>query len=493
MEDNSEKKEDEKDEGSDQISDIKKIMQLNKIGALFLTADKYDKAEKILKKTLDFYTEKKEKKEIPNFFYSILYCNLAKVYSCQKKFEEAKPLYIEVILNHPLFKLILKNSVLMEKYFSIKNLENLTTDKTLRKEEEILQKAELFLKYFEKDSESRKEFESKILDNFTSNKLNNKASLSDSLVNLAVIFQIENKDISVSLDMYILSILIDENNSVSNVNYNNYLRECNYKNKSDIYINKRIQFTLNDYSINIIPEDASIKNSNETSKDSLFTFICMKWGKKYDADYMNRLYNGIKKNMTKPFKLYCITDIPEGLNPEIKDIKLETKFSGWMKKSILFDEKILNQIEGINENSLICFIDLDMIIYNNIDFLTEYKGNFCLMKTDDIQCEGSHNGYNSSIVLYRRNFGRKIYDTMEKYEKEVTNQIVRFDHYLEFIVKNSDFTQDVFVGKILDYNTYCKDKSLNDLPKDGAIIAFPRSPKPHQCSEEWISKFWCLL
>ena len=490
MESNPENNE-EKEETPDQISDIKKIMQLNKIGALLLTGDKYEKAESILKKTLDFYIEKKKKKEIPNFFYSILYCNLAKVYSCQKKFNEAKQLYIEIILNHPLFKLIIKNSDLMEKYFNIKNLENILTDKTLRNEDEILKKAELFLKYFEKDSESRKEFLSKILENYTNNKLNNRASLSDSLVNLAVIFQIENKDISVSLDMYILSILIDEDNSVSNVNYNNYLRECNFKTKSDIYINKRIQYALNDYSINIIPEDALIKNENEKNDESLI-FITMKWGKKYDADYLNKLYNGIKKNISKSFSFYCITEIPEGLNKDIKIINLETKFKGWMKKCILFDEKILNQLESIKENSLICFIDLDMIIYNNLDFLTEYKGNFALMKTDDIQCEGSHNGYNSSIILYRKNFGRKIYDIMDKYENELTNQIIRFDHYLEFIVKNADFTQDVFIGKILDYNTYCKDKKLEELPKDGAIIAFPRSPKPHQCSEDWIKKYWSL-
>ena len=490
MESNPEKNE-EKQETSDQISDIKKIMQLNKVGALLLTGDKYEKAESILKKTLDFYLEKKNKKEIPNFFYSILYCNLAKVYSCQKKFNEAKPLYIEIILNHPLFKLIIKNSDLIEKYFNIKNLENIITDKTLRNEDEIIKKSELFLKYFEKDSESRKEFLTKILDNYTNNKLNNKASLSDSLVNLAVIFQIENKDISVSFDMYILSILIDEDNSVSNVNYNNYLRECNFKSKSDIYINKRIQYALNDYSINIIPEDALIKNENEKNDESLI-FITMKWGKKYDADYLNKLYNGIKKNITKNFTFYCITEISEGLNKEIKIINLETKFKGWMKKCILFDEKILNQIESIKENSLICFIDLDMIIYNNLDFLSEYKGNFALMKTDDIQCEGSHNGYNSSIILYRKNFGRKIYDIMDKYENELTNQIIRFDHYLEFIVKNADFTQDIFIGKILDYNTYCKDKKIDELPKDGAIIAFPRSPKPHQCNEDWIIKFWSL-
>ena len=218
----------------------------------------------------------------------------------------------------------------------------------------------------------------------------------------------------------------------------------------------------------------------------------MKWAKKYDTDYLNKLYNRIKKNISKKFNFYCITEITEGLNKEIKIINLETKFKGWMKKCMLFDEKIINQLESIKENSLICSIDLDMIIYNNIDFLNDYKGNFALMKTDDIQCEGSHNGYNSSIILYRKNFGRKIYDIMDKYENELTNQIIRFDHYLEFIVKNADFTQDVFIGKILDYNTYCKDKKLEELPKDGSIIAFPRSPKPHQCNEDWIKKLWSL-
>ena len=154
---------------------------------------------------------------------------------------------------------------------------------------------------------------------------------------------------------------------------------------------------------------------------------------------------------------------------------------------MLFDPKILDQITK-NPNEILCFIDLDMIVYNNIDFIFEYKGNFALMKTDDIQCEGSKDGYNSSVVVYRRGFGGEIYSTMEKYEKELTNQIVRFDHYLEYIVKNADFTQDVFEGKILDYNTYCKGKAT--LPESGAIIAFPRSPKPHECEDEWIKKYW---
>lgn len=470
------------------LSDFEKIMQLNKLGALFLSGDKYEKAQNILKKTLEFYIEKKEKKEIPNFFYSILYCNLAKVYSCQKNFKDAEPLYRECIQNHPLYKLLCKYSDLLSEQFCITNIKDLLSNKEIVTEDKIINKFNALMKYFDKDSECRKEFTSKIIKEYKSNNLNTVSSLSDSLVNLSVILQIETKDLESSLDMYIIALLIDEDNTVANVNYNNFLREVNLKPKSDEYIIKRIQFALDDTSIAILPADASIKStSSNESTSPLVNFICMKWGKKYGSDYVNKLYHGIRNNTKHNFSFFCITDDPQGLDSEIKPIKLETPFSGWMKKSMLFDEKILTQITNNNEETL-CFIDLDMIVYNNIDFIFEYKGNFCLMKTDDIQCENSINGYNSSIVVWKRGFGKEIYSTMEKYEKALTKQIVRFDHYLEFIVKNSDFTQDVFKGKILDYNTYCKGKK--ELPTDGAIVAFPRSPKPHECNEDWIKQFW---
>lgn len=110
------------------------------------------------------------------------------------------------------------------------------------------------------------------------------------------------------------------------------------------------------------------------------------------------------------------------------------------------------------------------------------------MKTDDIQCEASKDGYNSSIILWRNGFGRLIFDYMKRFHTQITNQIVRFDHYLEYIIKNSQFVQDEFVGKVLDYNTYCKGK--DDLPDVAAIIAFPRHPKPNDCKEKWVEKHW---
>lgn len=209
----------------------------------------------------------------------------------------------------------------------------------------------------------------------------------------------------------------------------------------------------------------------------------MKWGTKYGSDYVNKLYNGIKRNFKKEFKLFCITENSTDLDSNIEIIDLKCEYKGWMKKSYLFSEEVTKQL-----SKRICFIDLDMIIYNDITCFSDYDGDFCLYSTNDIQCEGSKNGYNSSIVLWRNGYGTQIYDFLVHYHSHITKQVIRFDHYLEYIIKNSDFVQDEFKNLVLDYNFYCKGKE--ELPVTGGIIAFPRYPKPHECSEKWVSQYW---
>ena len=65
----------------------------------------------------------------------------------------------------------------------------------------------------------------------------------------------------------------------------------------------------------------------------------MKWGTKYDSEYVNKLYRGIKRNTNKKFDFYCITEDIANLNSEIKTLELDIEFKGWMRKSILFNYK----------------------------------------------------------------------------------------------------------------------------------------------------------
>ena len=46
--------------------------------------------------------------------------------------------------------------------------------------------------------------------------------------------------------------------------------------------------------------------------------ICMKWGTKYGSEYVNRLYNMVKRHTTVDFKMVCLTDRTEGINPEVQ-------------------------------------------------------------------------------------------------------------------------------------------------------------------------------
>lgn len=66
--------------------------------------------------------------------------------------------------------------------------------------------------------------------------------------------------------------------------------------------------------------------------------LCVKWGKKYGADYVNKLFIGIKKNTRKLFSFYCFTDDPAGLNPEIQVVLLKETWGGWWGKATLFSK-----------------------------------------------------------------------------------------------------------------------------------------------------------
>ena len=41
--------------------------------------------------------------------------------------------------------------------------------------------------------------------------------------------------------------------------------------------------------------------------------ICIKWGDKFGADYVNRLYKMVEKNLTLPHRFVCFTDNSDGI------------------------------------------------------------------------------------------------------------------------------------------------------------------------------------
>ncbi len=107
--------------------------------------------------------------------------------------------------------------------------------------------------------------------------------------------------------------------------------------------------------------------------------LCMKWGTKYGPEYVNRLYHMVKKNLTLPFKMVCLTDDTSGIEPDILcfpipplELPPGSPERGWNKLSTFEPD-----LYGLKGQAL--FLDIDIIILDNIDEFFTYPGEFLII------------------------------------------------------------------------------------------------------------------
>jgi len=113
--------------------------------------------------------------------------------------------------------------------------------------------------------------------------------------------------------------------------------------------------------------------------------LCMKWGDYYTADYVNRLYAGVKRNMHLPFRFVCVTDNAEGLRPEVEavpfppDPKVPGKYvpRPWPN---IFAKLALFQDGFADLKGPTLFLDVDVLVTGNLDRFFLYRpGEFCII------------------------------------------------------------------------------------------------------------------
>ncbi|MBP5985585.1 MAG: hypothetical protein KA538_00200 [Azonexus sp.] len=115
--------------------------------------------------------------------------------------------------------------------------------------------------------------------------------------------------------------------------------------------------------------------------------ICIKWGTKYPAYYVNRLYAGVQRHLSRPFRFFCVTDDASGIRPEVEIIPLpvepfaaqiattlaESKRKGAFGKISLFKPGL------IDASGPILGFDLDVVITGPLDELIDFApGKICM-------------------------------------------------------------------------------------------------------------------
>lgn len=244
--------------------------------------------------------------------------------------------------------------------------------------------------------------------------------------------------------------------------------------------------------------------------------ICMKWGTKYPAEYVNRLYNMVSRNLTLDFQMVCLTDDETGIVPEVKcypipELSLTSNLPerGWKKLTTFKPE--LYDLKGTA-----LFLDIDIVITDNIDcfFTHQAKHDDSVMIIRDWKKPWRMIG-NSSV--YRFSIGENKYPNLlsnfeqnfetirgeVRHEQAYLSNYLREHHHLEYWDESWCVSFKYHCIKPFPLS-FVQAPSIPDTPNNPAkIVIFHGEVNPHDAIKggggkwyrkvlpsPWIEEYW---
>ena len=118
---------------------------------------------------------------------------------------------------------------------------------------------------------------------------------------------------------------------------------------------------------------------NSESETPRRTVLCMKWGSKYGAEYVNRLYGMVRRHLSGDFDFVCLCDDAGGIRPEVRcqdipplDLPEGIPERGWKKLT-----SFTADLHGLRGTAL--FLDLDVVIVGTLDDFFTLPGDFLII------------------------------------------------------------------------------------------------------------------
>ncbi len=219
--------------------------------------------------------------------------------------------------------------------------------------------------------------------------------------------------------------------------------------------------------------------------------ICIKWGTKFGANYVNNLYNMVEKNLTVPHRFVCFTDDRTGLNPNIETRELPPYVEnsaigdkGWRKLSLF--NKELADLKGTA-----LFLDLDIVIRENLDKFFEVEGDFLIIKDWDFPNDIIGN---SSVFRFEIGKYPEVLENFYKLGNEIRNDYKNEQAFLSYQMYEKGILKYWDSSWCVSFKRTCLQpfplnffKEPNE-PKNAKIVIFHGRPTPEQAKKGFCGK-----
>lgn len=236
----------------------------------------------------------------------------------------------------------------------------------------------------------------------------------------------------------------------------------------------------------------------------------MKWGDKYPAEYVDKLYGMVARHVTPPFRFVCMTDRSEGIRPEVECLPCPTvpvppphNNRGWRKVSLWNDS-----LPGMDGDWL--YLDLDVVVTGTLDGFFEYAPQLSYIVMQNWTQPGKGIG-NTSVFRFRVGSHPYLLHELVAHHDELIPRYRNSQTYISRTVKDIAFWPDEWC---ILFKTHCIPPMPQRwwkppfLPASARVVAFPGLPNPDEAVEgrwpapwhkrfykhilpaTWIGKYW---
>jgi hypothetical protein len=136
---------------------------------------------------------------------------------------------------------------------------------------------------------------------------------------------------------------------------------------------------------------------------------CIKWGRLFGPDYVNRLYSGVRRHLPGPLRFVCMTEHAEGLHPDVEVVALPQEpfqaemdralavanRQGAMRKVSLFRPGVIPDLQGE-----VLGFDLDVVITGDLTPLLRHEPGQVIMRHDWVEARKGRPTGHGSVFRY---------------------------------------------------------------------------------------------
>jgi hypothetical protein len=233
-------------------------------------------------------------------------------------------------------------------------------------------------------------------------------------------------------------------------------------------------------------------------KPGMQTIVCMKWGTMYPAEYVNRLYRGVRRHTIRPTRFVVFTDDARGLDPGIDAQKLPPislpdsgmRRGPWLKLGLW--GPALGDLTGD-----VLFLDLDVVVTGPIDpFFDHEPGCFCILRNWTQINDGIGN---SSVMRFRVGSAPHL---MTDFEQDAVAMSFRYVNEQMYVTRESRLPTRFWPRDWCpSFKHTLKPRWPRNLfadvplPPDARIVVFTGHPRPHEAAAgrwpaRWYKRFY---